>query len=170
MQTMLETRQQPLAQCVAGIEAGMRLVAAEHAAREGLVSALHALFLTLIAGMLGRLAALIAEWQAGLPAPRQRRPATAPRRTSTPIPPVADRDSCARVPARPRPIPTTLSEPHQAPRPIRPRPIRPRADVPSVAPVPASIRRKAPMPRASRRFFKKPPLAGMHPRAPTVPA
>ncbi len=88
----------PLTQQVAGLAAGCRCESDRLAAQASLVAAVHALILSALAGLLGRLETILALWAAvQLPLPQTAGSASARRAT----PPGSARDTADRLPATP---------------------------------------------------------------------
>lgn len=120
---MLVQSSPPLAQRVAGIAAAMRATADEQAAGAGLLAALHALILTTLARLFGRLEHIVQLWQAGqlsLPAepqPARRSPAPSRAKRTTASRPAAfrKRPRAALCPAAAPQVGVTPSSSYAAP-------------------------------------------------------
>jgi hypothetical protein len=103
------THTTPLAQQVVGVAAAIREEAEAVSAHGGVVAVLHALFLSTLARLVGRLEHMILQWQAGqLPPQTPRRPRQAAE--------VAPGESLrATTPSRPDQARRTAPRPHSVP-------------------------------------------------------
>jgi hypothetical protein len=168
---MSESTPPPLARQIGGIAAELRAHAREESLRSGLAALAHALILTLLARILGRLESMVALWQAGQLPALAPQPARATARTRAPA-----------APARPwrwlaafLPFPAIpAAEPRHAPHPRTRRPRQATRPAPRQA-APASPKRAAPIAaarpsRARPRPFPPPATAPQaHAAAPARP-
>jgi hypothetical protein len=119
----------PLAPLVAGIAADMRAMAAQEAARAGLVALLHALIFATLARLLTTLESMVTLWAAGLlpvPAPRQAQAMRdrAARRTPRAVTPAPFATRRTARPSAAIPSPADPIVPSAPPVRARPRDVR----------------------------------------------